>query len=65
MHVPAQIDLVKPHTLRRTFASWYLEADPDGLRGLARHGWPFKRHRATRMDFQTVSSSSDCKPSPR
>lgn len=31
----AQLDLVSPHTLRHTFATLYLQANPDDLRGLA------------------------------
>jgi site-specific recombinase XerD len=31
----AQIDHVNPHALRHTFATRYLEANPDDLRGLA------------------------------
>ena len=31
----AQIEPVKPHALRHTFATRYLEANPDDLRGLA------------------------------
>ena len=31
----AQLDSVSPHTLRHTFATLYLQANPDDLRGLA------------------------------
>ena len=31
----AQLDAVSPHTLRHTFATLYLQANPDDLRGLA------------------------------
>ena len=31
----AQIEAIKPHALRHTFATRYLEANPDDLRGLA------------------------------
>ncbi len=32
----AGIEAVNPHALRHTFATRYLKADPDDLRGLAR-----------------------------